>query len=207
MAKKRTPYEVLGVDPKADGETVKKAHRKRARETHPDRGGTSEEFREVSTSFAILSDPVSRKRYEETGDESERIPDQWQKTLAQEFVGALQEIVSFDKVESIDLVEMVKRRLRTKLQECGYRFVKFKKAESGLKKVLSRLKDPKGFLVPILNNQLAELTEDLRKVGEITENLNASLKYVEDCRYVYEQRRDDLRDSWIQMGVATFRMD
>lgn len=52
------PYEELGVDPKADTPTIKRAYRKRAKKLHPDGGGTQEAFDRLSQAHLVLSDPV-----------------------------------------------------------------------------------------------------------------------------------------------------
>ena len=51
------PYAVLGVTGNATPEQIASAHRQAVLRTHPDRGGTAEEFREVQTAFELLSDP------------------------------------------------------------------------------------------------------------------------------------------------------
>jgi curved DNA-binding protein CbpA len=58
-------YEVLGVHPTADKETIQKAYRKRALECHPDRGGTHEEMVRVGLAWEVLSNPESRRQYDE----------------------------------------------------------------------------------------------------------------------------------------------
>ena len=60
-------YETLGVDSEATAEEIKKAYRKRANEVHPDKGGSKEEFAELSIAYKVLSDPESRKKYDQTG--------------------------------------------------------------------------------------------------------------------------------------------
>ena len=71
MAKKRDYYEVLGVDRKADEETIKKAYRKLALENHPDRnpGNTDAErrFKEGAEAYAALGDAEKRARYDQFG--------------------------------------------------------------------------------------------------------------------------------------------
>lgn len=47
MTKKLRWWEILGVYPDADAETIKRAFRKKADEKHPDHGGTEEEFKEL----------------------------------------------------------------------------------------------------------------------------------------------------------------
>ena len=46
-----SPFEVLGVAPEADDETVKQAYRERVKAAHPDQGGSVEEFREIRTAY------------------------------------------------------------------------------------------------------------------------------------------------------------
>lgn len=67
MTKKmaRCHYEVLGVERDADASTIKKAHRKLALCTHPDKGGDENEFRLVQEAYECLSDETDRKWYDQ----------------------------------------------------------------------------------------------------------------------------------------------
>ena len=47
-------YKILGVQKSASMSDIKKAHRKLARETHPDKGGTEETFRDVQEAYETL---------------------------------------------------------------------------------------------------------------------------------------------------------
>jgi len=60
-------YAVLGVDRKATADEIRKAYKRRSLETHPDRGGTKEEFQAVNEANAVLSDPAKRGDYDATG--------------------------------------------------------------------------------------------------------------------------------------------
>ena len=53
-------YAILGVSRDADQSEIKKAYRKKARETHPDYGGDEEAFKAVSVAYETLSDPEKR---------------------------------------------------------------------------------------------------------------------------------------------------
>jgi curved DNA-binding protein CbpA len=48
------PFAVLGVDRDADDETIKRAYRRRAKETHPDRGGSDAEFKRVKDAYETI---------------------------------------------------------------------------------------------------------------------------------------------------------
>ncbi len=62
-------YEVLGVARTASPEEIKKAYRRRARESHPDAGGDEEVFKKVTHAHQVLSDPDRRARYDRFGDD------------------------------------------------------------------------------------------------------------------------------------------
>jgi curved DNA-binding protein len=62
-------YAALGVAPDADGESIKKAYRKLARQYHPDvKPGdreAEERFKQINEAYQALSDPERRRKYDE----------------------------------------------------------------------------------------------------------------------------------------------
>ncbi|KAL2144818.1 hypothetical protein VTI28DRAFT_8480 [Corynascus sepedonium] len=75
------PYEVLGLERTASPDEIKSAYRKTALKTHPDKASedkkdeAKEKFQQVAFAYAVLSDPIRRKRYDETGSTSEAVID------------------------------------------------------------------------------------------------------------------------------------
>ena len=59
-------YAVLGLSVRATPQQIKAAHRTKAREAHPDRGGSAEHFAEVQRAYEVLSDPQRRQEWEAT---------------------------------------------------------------------------------------------------------------------------------------------
>ena len=61
-------YEILGVSPDADDETIKKAYRKMAQLYHPDKVGntpeSTERFAQICKAYEILSDPEKKALYD-----------------------------------------------------------------------------------------------------------------------------------------------
>ncbi|MFH1339185.1 MAG: molecular chaperone DnaJ [Candidatus Omnitrophota bacterium] len=73
MTTKRDYYEILGVSKSASLDEVKKAYRELALRFHPDRvpadqkKEAEEKFKEISESYAVLSDPQKRALYDQYG--------------------------------------------------------------------------------------------------------------------------------------------
>lgn len=63
------PYQALDIARDSSLQEIKRAYRKKAFETHPDReGGSNEEFIRVSEAYRILSDEKLRHQFDERGD-------------------------------------------------------------------------------------------------------------------------------------------
>jgi molecular chaperone DnaJ len=60
-------YEILGVSKTATTEEIKKSHRDKVKESHPDRGGDAEKFKQIQEAYEVLSDPNKRAQYDQFG--------------------------------------------------------------------------------------------------------------------------------------------
>jgi DnaJ-class molecular chaperone len=104
MAGPRTLYQVLGLDhatdPPPDAAAIKKAYRRLALRWHPDKndGRTTDEFREISNAYEVLSDDLEREAYdarltrrEKTttleGDMREGLEEVFETVTSREFMG------------------------------------------------------------------------------------------------------------------------
>jgi DnaJ-domain-containing protein 1 len=64
----RDLYQILGLGRAAAQDEIQKAYRRKAKDSHPDVGGSVQAFGELSTAYAVLSDPGRREQYDRTGE-------------------------------------------------------------------------------------------------------------------------------------------
>ncbi len=57
-------YQILGLAENASQDDIKKAYKKLAMKNHPDRGGDTKKFQEISQAYDTLSDPQKRQQYD-----------------------------------------------------------------------------------------------------------------------------------------------
>ncbi|RDA93880.1 hypothetical protein CP533_4515 [Ophiocordyceps camponoti-saundersi (nom. inval.)] len=99
------PYEILGLDRSATPEQIKSAYRKAALKNHPDKVSEDKKvaahskFQSIAFAYAVLSDPVRRKRFDATGSTAESVVDSdgfdWSDFYREQFKDA----VSADAIE------------------------------------------------------------------------------------------------------------
>ncbi|KAG0666965.1 DnaJ-like protein [Maudiozyma exigua] len=79
MVKDTGYYDILGIQPDATPTEIKKAYRRKAMETHPDKHpddpDAQRKFQDVGEAYQVLSDESLRKRYDEFGKD-EAVPQQ-----------------------------------------------------------------------------------------------------------------------------------
>jgi curved DNA-binding protein len=93
---RRDFYDALGVRRDASAEEIQKAYRKLARTYHPDVNkdpGAESKFHEIGEAYDVLSNPDTRRRYDQFGHDFRQVPegvtpDQWSRARAGATAGA-----------------------------------------------------------------------------------------------------------------------
>lgn len=67
MPKETELYDILEIDPSADGNEIKKAFRKLALKHHPDKGGDGEIYKKIQGAYDILKDENKKEMYDKYG--------------------------------------------------------------------------------------------------------------------------------------------
>ncbi len=186
--KSRKLYDTLGVSPEATAEQIKSAHRKRVRQTHPDRDGDRQEFDAVQAAALVLLDPDRRRAYDETGETGERVTSQtFHSLLAEVFISITVETVQAGrKIKHLDLVKEMARQLGQALFEIKAQCDAATKAIADLEESRVLLKEPADALIAMLfDQQIAKLHDAARPVLEAKRTHEEAIAYLSKCGFEF----------------------
>lgn len=211
-------YETLGIPKDASKDAVEKAFRKRARQTHPDRGGDVTEFNAVHKAALVLRDDARRKRYDETGDDSEPNKDNIAATvLSMAFQRAVQTgLQSGRTAASFDVLADVRKQLNGAVAEMEAAAKQLGKVKEFINESLQRLKGDKDGLLPaVMRTQLAGAEREETEIKIKAAEFKAALKLLEafsydcdkpafgSCKSIDELIRDlQLKSALFQAGAG-----
>lgn len=108
-------YEDLGVASGATKDAIKKAYRRKAQKSHPDKGGNQEEFQMVKHAYEILSDDARRARYDECGDES--APQEMESQAMTSIAALVMQCIDKSDVKYEDIIAKVRRMIDGNITE------------------------------------------------------------------------------------------
>lgn len=138
----KNPYETLGVAPNATDMEIRLAFRRLAAQAHPDReGGSVDRMQELNLAYGLLTDPQRRKRFDETGNTEKVKPIREQ---AKHMLLGLVDLVIIDEKLDEDLVEVLRRNLKSSLGEMNKTIKEAGRRIEHLKRVMGRNKAKKG---------------------------------------------------------------
>jgi DnaJ-class molecular chaperone len=194
-------YVILGIDRTATPEEIKLAYRKRAKQTHPDHGGSSKEFADVNRANQVLSDPKSRSRYDRTGTVDDE-PDNAMSAPVGILWGLLQNVVAQHAAGqgadpcTVDLVDALRKHLVQKIADMRRQAKESKQAAERIVKILRRVEvrlkqKPKAknadFLKKSILWQIASIERAMEtNQGNVTAHEDA-LKILDDYEFDPEQ--------------------
>lgn len=174
-------YAVLQVDRSADADALKRAYRRRALQTHPDKcPEKDEEFKQVAFAWTILSDEGRRERYNKNDVVSEAFDD-------------LQE--AFDQFSSVEITpEMIEedKKLYRESGEEHADIIKFYKKFNGdfnriLDSVLHTTEDDEDRIVQILQQALE--SGEIEPQRKFTKTTSATAKKTRRTKAAKESKK------------------
>jgi curved DNA-binding protein CbpA len=116
------PYDILGVGRSAAAADIKLAYRRKVQLAHPDRGGDPDAFILVVKAFGLLSDPDTRRLFDETGLVDDEAVKGYRREvaaiLADMFDAAVSTAIATGlKLESVDFITQMSAAVTTGLKD------------------------------------------------------------------------------------------
>jgi curved DNA-binding protein CbpA len=188
------PYKLLGVRRNASAKSIRSAYHKKARETHPDSNPGDEtapdRFDAVRRAYELLSDPVRRKKYDETGDAAEPRPVNgsgfdFVDILARTLDDCVQAAFQNGTTGTVDLVEAVRRKVTDVRRKVETDVGGMQKSLAAVRKAVGRIKTPDGqvnLLEEILKRKVADHETMIAAATGELDRLTRALDYLKDCK-------------------------
>lgn len=186
------PYETLGVEPDATQDEIKHAHRRQVSKHHPDRNGgdseSTEKTIELNRAIAIIGDPESRKRYDETGDcggikDTNQQAESLLTEMFMRIVGAM------DNVEHIDVIKSINININKSIDATKAHISTVNNKIKKLEKIKDRLssKSGKQILMNQLIRQIKSLNNTVEGCNQYIETADLALEMLDDYEYEFDE--------------------
>ena len=184
----KNPYEILEVEPSASEDQIKKAYRKKAQAVHPDKGGDTEEFQDVSKAYEILSNAEKREHFDKTGEE-------FRDEIKEEVIGALvhivMSIIDNNDARYIDVIAIARKSVEEQQNRHQISKKQLEKQITSLENTASRITIVEGkeniLRLAILSN-IANLETQIAAIDKVNQIGVRILEMLSDYTYQKEDR-------------------
>lgn len=176
-------YGVLGVEKTASQDEIKRAYRKLAQETHPDKNdGDGSKFEPVKAAYEVLSDPGRRERYDQTGDDG-RVPDKHVEAKNMLAQMVMQIIDTRDPVTT-DIVAVARTQVTHQISVAEQEKRAAQKKIDDRRKVLERMTaSDDGFMCQVIENDIRQREGLLARIDDGIEIMREALKMLDEYSY------------------------
>jgi curved DNA-binding protein CbpA len=191
-------YADLGIPRSASPEEVKKAYRRRAKKTHPDtEGGSQEKFAQVQRAYMVLSDQKSRDSYDKTGDADAASEPDNSEAKAREVVVScvVNAIRASERVTfSEDIFLGIRQKtLEPAIQKIFQNIAQHQRSIALNEKFLARVKRKKrggpDLVKALVEGMTAELHRNIARAKEDIAIHERAIKILAEYEYEFEQQQ------------------
>lgn len=208
-------YDTLGVDKNASQDEIKKAYRKKAAETHPDKAdGDESAFIAVKSAYDVLSNPDAKKHYDATGEAPTPDNDMSNAvSIVAEVIRGTIVDYSFD-VESMDLIAVALKAIKgieqKKVGDIEYQKNKIERNLKKLEKARKRLskKTSQNFLFIAIEGEIKAMNDAIDSMNRSIEHDRRVFSMARDIVEAYEYEFEEVDqervalDQWIRTGTT-----
>jgi DnaJ-class molecular chaperone len=178
-------YDILGLSKDATFEEIKAKYKSLAQQHHPDKGGNPETFKEIKNAYEILSDPISRKKYDTTGYFENRVSarDEAVERLSNLFFNIFPNI----NPDIDDLILIMKNESRRERQNINHNINNCNNCIANINKIINKIKkknnENENILKIFAENQLKSYEYELQNFIHQIEVVNIVIEMLEDYQY------------------------
>lgn len=204
------PYKVLGLRTNATQRSIEKRYRNLLRKLHPDCGGSAEAFNELQTAYEVLSDPVKRKHYDDTGELLTDKPNLHNSAALELLIAAfdavLRNAVDQQVTKTFDLRGSLKATLNAQLSDLESQLESARAKLSGLTEIRSRLTQPDP-LVSHVSARTNEVTDTIKRMQTEIDVLKLAIDMAENVEYRRDKTPTFTPIRAHQLPVTTWHFD
>lgn len=181
-------YETIGVHETATAEEIKKAYRERSKELHPDANdGDDKGFAKLAKAYKVLSDPEKRKKYDETGIDTENNEAEQVNSIMAGLTLAFLEHAPSVKTES--LTDFVKKQVKEQLGNAKSAVTKLEKeidrAENAKNRIV-RKELGHNLILSVFENKISEARTNIVRHNEAVLLFDKVLEEIESYSYLVD---------------------
>lgn len=198
-------YETLGVAKDATKEAIKKAFRRRAKDAHPDTGGTAEQFHALEVAHRILSDDKARERYDRDGS-TEAEPDNTDAQAMSIIASNIDRLMGEEDAKFKDMVGDIRKAVSDDIKTAERSIGEARAYELRTIDLRKRVKGGKGaaFMLKVFDGKLQDVARAITSLEEQIKIRRRALELLEDASFDTEKRP---RQQWEPGGVYPLEED
>ena len=188
-------YEKLGVKNNATKEEIKKAYRRKANKSHPDKStGNVKEFQEIKKAFEILSDPVRRLNYDKNGTVEEELT--LEEIAKQSLINMFQQLIARiqpSQLLTMDIIGVMAEEIRKKqtvvkenIKTNTRKIKEFQKLKKSIKK------DFNNIFIDSIENEILKIQKNEKELKQLCEVGNILLSILGECEIENQELEERL---------------
>lgn len=196
-------YETLGVAKDATREAIKKAFRRKAKDAHPDTGGSPEKFHALELAHRILVDDDARARYDRDGS-TEAEPDNTDAQAMSIIASNIDRLMNDEDAKFKDLVGEVRKALKSDIATAERNIGDGRKFELKAVDLRKRVKGGKGaaLIQRMFDSKLKDAAAAIASIEKQIAIRRRALELLDDASFDAEKR---VRDPYMEFAAQDIR--
>jgi len=199
-------YRLLGVKRGATKEEVRKAYRRKAKISHPDKGGSAEAFSALTVAHEVLSDERRREKYDATGEIETAKPNNFDGSAVEVIAQKLGLIIYAEtELSELDIGTLIEQSIRDDIARRQASIAEQSRAIERTAKLRARVKRKAeggdNMLARVLDWHERSSKDHIKKNEEAVSSMERALEILEGYLFVDDRPRVEA-DSEDQVAAA-----